>query len=517
MTSLQQSQQAAAAELLTRRRARQDILHYVNAIEVPGRPVSDDPDEHLFLPIETTLADHHRLLLRKLDETSKTPHGRMMVFMPPGSAKSTYASVVFPTAFLGREPNRKIILASYGNDLARKMGRRARQITRSARFRGIYSCALSADSSAADEWSLTNGSEYMSCGILSGITGNRAHGIIIDDPVKGRQEADSETIRGSIWNAYEDDLKTRLIPGGWIVIIQTRWHEDDLSGRILPDDWAGESGPILCKDGNTWEVVCLQAKCDVSNDPLGRKIGDYLWPEWFDRRHWAQFQSNPRTWSALYQQLPSAQEGTFYKRDWFRRFRTAPAVYKYMTSDHAPAGQDDSDYSCIRVWGIDALGDVYLVDGFRHQETMDKTADRALDLIRKHKPFCWFPEDDNNWKSIAGFVVRMMREQKISCRIEPISPHGSDKQVKSQPAQGMASMGRIWIPEGPEGDDVIDQYCKFPNGRNDDEPDTLAIICRAIDQAHPAIVQHDDKPKTQDRWARSFGDDNEESDSWKTV
>jgi hypothetical protein len=303
----------AAQELWIRRRAREDVLSYAQAIEIPGKPAGEDPDTEFFEPIETTMAQHHRLILETMDRVSKTPHGRAMFFMPPGSAKSTYASVVFPSRYLGAEKNRKVILASYGDDLARKMGRRTRSIIKQKRFKGIYGCELTTESSAAQEFSLTNGSEYIATGILGGVTGNRANGIIIDDPVKGREQADSPTIRDKTWDAYNDDLKTRLIPGGWVVLIQTRWHEDDLAGRILPEDWKGESGPILCRDGNVWEVVCLQARCEVQNDPLGRKIGEYLWPQWFTEKHWAQFQNNVRTWASLYQQLPRPLEGTLFK------------------------------------------------------------------------------------------------------------------------------------------------------------------------------------------------------------
>ncbi len=519
------SPQQAAVELLKRRKARTDILHYVNAIDVPGKPVSDNEEESFFRPVESTIANHHRLLLQKLDETSKTPHGRMMVLMPPGSAKSTYASVVFPSAYLGEQGGRRIILACYGDDLARKHGRRTRQIVRSNRFKSIWKTELSAESSAADEWSLTNGSEYLACGILSGVTGNRANGIVIDDPIKGRQDADSETIRNRVWDAYEDDLKTRLLPGGWIFLVTTRWHEDDPAGRILPDGWSGESGKILCKDGNVWEVVCLQARCEVDNDPLGRKKGEYLWPEWFDRKHWAQFEPNRRTWSSLYQQLPTAAEGTFFKREWFRRYTQAQRpenLHVYITSDHAPGGESDSDYSCVRVWGLDASGDLYLLDGFRHQATMDKTAERLIGnkeekkigLITKYAPLCWFPEDDNNWKSIAGFVKKEMRKQGVFCRIEPISPHGADKTVKAQPFQGMASMGAVWLPVGPEGDDVLDQYTKFPGGKNDDEVDAAAIIGRALDQAHPAVSSpKDERPPKGD----PYGTDEDDEDNWKTA
>lgn len=285
---------------------------------MPGRPIGADTEENeFFRPVETGLAAHHVLILRKIEETSRTPHGRLMIFCPPGSAKSTYASVVFPSRYLGREPSRRLILASYGQDLARKMGRRTRSIIRQKRYQAIWKTGLSADSAAADEFGLTNGSEYIACGFNAGIAGNRAHGIIIDDPVKGREAAESEGIRDKTWDTYQDDLLTRLIPGGFVVIIQTRWHQDDLAGRILPETWKGESGKILCRDGNEWDVICLQAKCEVLDDPLGRKHGEYLWPEWFDAKHWAQFEQNKRTWTSLYQQLPRPLEGSLFRLESF--------------------------------------------------------------------------------------------------------------------------------------------------------------------------------------------------------
>jgi predicted phage terminase large subunit-like protein len=235
---------------------------------------------------------------------------------------------------------------------------------------------------------------------------------------------------------------------------------------------------------------------------------------------------NQRTWGSLYQQKPTAQEGTFFKREWFRRYRVAPAkLHKYITSDHAPSGTEENDWTCVRVWGVDPLGDLYLLDGFRHQETLDKTAEKIvgdkaqgiLGLIRKHRPFCWFPEDDNNWKSAAGFIKKMMRAEGNFCRIEPISPHGNDKPTKAQPFQGMAAGGQVWLPEGPEGDEILSQYLKFPGGKNDDEVDTAAIMGRALGDAHPAIADAKaQEPVKVDRWAKAFGD-HEDTESWKTA
>src|SRR5262249_9743547 len=157
---------------------------------------------------------------------------------------------------------------------------------------------LSDDSTAADEWSLVNQSNWIARGITAGITGNRADGIIWDDLIKGRAEADSDLIRQKTWDAYMDDLLSRKKPRGWEVGITTRWHEDDPAGRILPNDYNGESGWIDCKDGNRWYVVCLPAECDRKDDILGRNIGDILWPEWFTKEHFAPYKRNARTWNA---------------------------------------------------------------------------------------------------------------------------------------------------------------------------------------------------------------------------
>jgi len=252
-----------------------------------------------------------------MDRTSKRYQGRLLIMFPPGAGKTTYASVVFPSYYLGRNAGHQLILTSYGDDLAIKMGRKTRSILRQPRYKSVFGTELSADSRAADQFVLTNGSTYMASGILGGITGNRGHGAIGDDLLKGREDAESETIREKVWDAVQDDLLTRLLPGGWLVMIGTRWHEADPIGKVLPDNWNGESGMVRGKDGLEWEVLCIQAQCETVTDPLGRKIGEYLAPEWFDPKgdgsHWAPFKRIPRTWNSLYQQRPRPIEGAFFQ------------------------------------------------------------------------------------------------------------------------------------------------------------------------------------------------------------
>lgn len=506
--------QSARRELAAR-----SLPDFACMVDIPTVPLTDEADEDQFSVMKLNkLAAHHNLLLQSLQRLEEGSVPNLMVLMPPGSAKSTYSDVVFVPWFMSRKNRRNVILASYASEIAEKQGRRARQLIKSPSFSNLMQIGLRNDQKAAHQWTLTNGSEFMSGGILSGLTGNRGALGILDDPMKGRAEAESGTIRDKTWNAYIDDFCSRLIPGAPQVIIQTRWHEDDIAGRILPDGWDGESGMFAGRDGRNWLVLCVPAIADRKDDPLGRALGESLWPEWFSHDHWAPFKLNKRTWSSLYQQKPTPDEGTFFQKSWFRRYRpgSEPAhLNRYMSSDHAPGGADHNDYSCVRVWGVDQLGDLYLLDGFRQQETMDRTAAKAIRLAKKHSPFAWFPEADNNWKSVAGFVTRMMRESDCYVRIEPITPHGADKPTKAQPFQAMAASGRVWIPEGPEGDDVIEQYLKFPGGKNDDEVDAASVIGRAIDEAHPAVVPVRRSSSRQDSWDDAFNDSDSDEESWK--
>jgi len=478
-------------------------------VEIPTVPVTDNDDEDRFHTLQLKeLADHHALLCAALQDVADGKEQNLMVFMPPGSAKSTYVDVVFVPWFMARLPKQNVILTSYGSDLARKQGRRARQLVKSRSFSSLFDCRLSTESSAADEWSLTNGSEYMAGGILSGVTGNRADLLLVDDPVKGREEADSETIRKKIRAAYDDDLTTRLKPGGRQVIIQTRWHEDDLSGSILPEDWNGESGIIQGRDGRRWRVICLPAQA-TDGDPLGRKPGEYLWPEWFPETHWAPFKVNQRTWSALYQQKPQPDEGTFFQRSWFKEWETRPDLRYYGSSDYAVT-DGDGDYTVHRIWGIDAGGQLYRVDGWRGQATSDVWIEKKLDLIAKYKPLAWFGEGGVIQKAVEPMLKRRMIERKTFCRLEWL-PSVHDKPTRARSFQAMAASGRVLFERGAD----LGEFLSFPAGKHDDEVDTASLIGRAIDQAHPAMVPTQKTSKPRDRWDRKFEDS--EGTNWRTI
>ena len=498
----------AAARLLMLDEARESLTSFVRAVQVPGKPVTDNPDEEYFLPVESAVAPHHLLLLRALERTCSKPSGRLMVFMPPGSAKSTYASVVFPAWWLGAGPGRQIILASYASDLARKQGKRTRQIVGSKRYRQIFETGLSAESSAADEFALSNGSEYMAGGLLSGLTGNRAGGVIIDDPVAGREEAESETIRRKTVEAYQDDLLSRLKPGGWVVLIQTRWHEDDLAGSILPDGWHGMSGPVLCRDGLTWEVLRLPAQADQADDPLGRKVGEYLWPEWFPETHWDVPKRNGRTWASLYQQLPAPEEGTYFKREWFRRYMQAPPELNvYITGDFAISEESTADYTEIAVWGMDSQRNVYALDWWTGQKSPADWCAALISLTQRWKPQWFIGERANIEKTVMPFLHQMMRASNVWVATEFVSAAGN-KEAKARSFQGMQQVGQIYWPHTDWAERAIDQMLRFPAAKHDDVVDACSVFGRYLATVFEAAPPPPKPSTLADEWNRvpTFGE-----------
>jgi predicted phage terminase large subunit-like protein len=480
--------QEAAAELLRRRFGRNSLAEFAQAIDVPGKPATEDQDEWLFNPVESIAARHHILLMDTLDKVLTREIPNLMVFMPPGSAKSTYASVVFPAYAMGKQAGTRVILGSYASGIAWKQSRRTRQICKSTKYRPIFEAGLVAGNQSVEEWGLDNGSEYMAGGILAGMTGNRATVLIIDDPVSGREDAESETIRRKTKEAYEDDLKTRLVPGGATIIIQTRWHEDDLSGGILPENWNGESGLISGRDGQKWYVLCLPAICDRADDPLGRKIGDPLWPEWFTGDHFDKFRGNPRTWSALFQQKPRPGEGAEFKNEWVQRFIMAPKrVNKIILVDPSSGKRTDrGDYTSMWVVALAADRNAYVVDGIRDRLNLTQRITALMDLHRKHKPLQTRYEQYGLQADIEAVKVVQEQEQ-YRFKITEVGG-GTRKEDRIRRLIPWFENGRMYLPHtlpyrdvtGKEHDLIKEfleqEYAAFPVARHDDQLDSLARL-----------------------------------------
>jgi predicted phage terminase large subunit-like protein len=487
----------AARELLRRARARDSLHSFALSVDIPLSPNRAMMlDEDLLGPAASLMAGHHALIIDTVQRALTTRNGRAIIMAPPGSAKSSYTSVVAPPWMMARSPGYQMILASYGGELAEKMSRRQMMIAGQQAFKDFYPYDVSITKDAAKNWAMANGSELMACGILGGVTGNRADALIIDDPVAGREEADSEATRKKVMDAYQDDLLTRLKRDGSVILMMTRWHEQDLAGEILPENYKGESGRILCRDGMLWDVVNLPAKCERPDDPLKRKPGEYLWPEWFPPDHWQKFENAPgplaaRRWASLYQQNPTPQGAGSFLREHFEPYmynddRELPPRLGLVGASDFAVTAEGGDFTEHGVFGMDANGDLWALDWWSGQKTTDVTIEAMLDLALKYRTPMWFNEGGVIDKSVKPAINRRMRERRVIMDVRSI-PSMSDKVSKCMSFQARAASGKVHFPRHKAWTErVVGQLLSLPAGRYDDAADVCGLVGRAVDQYHPA-------------------------------
>lgn len=447
MTTSQISQQEAAQELLNRRKARAsliDFTSYTNDLYVA--------------------AEHHKIIAEKLEAVERGEITRLIICMPPRHGKSELASRRFPAWYLGRNPSKQIIAASYNSDLASDFGREVRNIVASPEYQNIFDVSLAQDSKAANRWHTSDKGMYVAAGVGTAVTGRGANILLIDDPFKDRQEADSELQRQRVWDWYTSTAYTRLMPNGAVIVINTRWHDDDLTGRLLA---AQDDG------GDQWEVLSLSAIDGA---------GDALWPAWYPIERLEQIRGvlPSRDWNSLYQQDPIPDEGEYFKLNWFQEYEKLPDnLQLYGSSDYAVT-DGGGDYTEHGIFGIDQMNNVYIVDWWFGKATSDVWIDAKCDLIIEHKPACWFGESGVIRRAIEPFMMRRMNERKAFCRVEWLASI-SDKESRARGFQGLASMGKVFLPKSAAWKDhVLNQLLRFPAGKNDDAVDVCSLQGRGL-------------------------------------
>lgn len=441
------SPQAAAAELLARRRARSGLIAFTEYTNDQYRP-----------------AGHHRQIASALEAVERGEIKRLMICMPPRHGKSELASRRFPAWYLGRNPMQQVIAASYNSDLASDFGREVRNIVDSPEFNRLFDVRLSADSQAANRWHTDQHGMYVAAGVGTAITGRGANVLLIDDPFKDREEADSEIRRMRVWDWYTSTAYTRLMPGGAVIVINTRWHDDDLSGRLLEEQ---------AKGGDQWTVLSL---------PAMQADGTALWPEWYPIERLREIQAvlPPRDWNALYQQNPIPDEGDFFKADWFGEYGDLPRnLTFYGASDYAVT-DGGGDYTEHGIVGVDSIGNVYIADWWRGQTASDVWIDKKCDQIIEWSPACWFGESGVIRKSIEPYLLRRMQERNAWCRIEWLTSI-TDKPSRARSFQALASMGKVFLPKRASWKaDLMNQLLRFPAGKYDDGVDVCGLFGRGL-------------------------------------
>ncbi len=390
---------------------------------------------------------------------------------------SELVSVRFPAWYMGRHPERHIIACSYAADLAHTFSRQARNLF--AHPDWPFSTRLAADAQGVENWATTAGGGYVSAGVGGAITGHGADLLLIDDPVKNREEADSQVVRDSQWEWYTSTARTRLQPGAAVVLCMTRWHEDDLGGRLLAAERQG---------GERWTLLRLPALAEA-DDPLGRESGVALWPEWYDATALDTIRRTigSRDWSALYQQRPTSEEGAFFKRSWFRIVPSAPVdCYWVRFWDLAVSTKASGDYTVGARVGFARDGTLYIADTARGRWEWPDALTIVEGLSRiDGKQTTIAIEDAGQQKGFYQMLLRVPSLRGLPLRAIPVH---ADKQIRARAWQARAEAGKVALVEGNWNAAFLDEVCSFPVGQHDDQVDAVSGAVQALGVG-PATVQ----------------------------
>lgn len=429
------------------------------------------------------LKPFHAYICEHLEALERGDIRNLIVAVPPRHGKSELVSVNFPPWVIGRNPHAKIILASYGVELAVRNSRMARNKLLEPTW-PFPDVTLAGDSASAQRWGTNDGGEVLAAGIGSGITGFGADYLLIDDYLRGREDADSERERNRVWNWYREDALTRQMPLGRKVVMATRWHEDDLIGRILNEEGAQ----------NEWVVVKLPAVA-IENDPLGRMLGEALDAERFplDELMNLQKRVGPRGWSSLYQQSPTAAEGDLIKSEWWQYYDYGEMKRKglkpsIMAVDPAFGAGAGNDFSAIAVWGT-LNGRYYLIDVWRRRVTYPELRQAIGDLYRKWRVPALIEDLSagriliNEMRSGAYAREDNITVPTIPFKLPSVSTSTGGRMLgKSQRVEMIANYiegGLVFIPEtAPWLSTFVEEHSAFPGGAHDDLVDctTMAIL-----------------------------------------
>jgi predicted phage terminase large subunit-like protein len=495
--------------------------------EMAGRILS----RRRLLPFVQRMNDHykagwvHEDICRRLEKFSddvaagKSP--RLMLLMPPRHGKSELASKNFPAWHLGRHPDHEFIACSYNLSLAMGFSRKVKQLIDDPLYKSVFDTTLDRNNQSTEEWAIAGKrGGYVAAGIGGPITGKGAHCLVIDDPVKNAEEADSGDAREKIWEWYLSTAYTRLAPGGGVLVIQTWWHDDDLAGRLQQMMAAAAEDD---EDVDKFEVVKYPAIAETDEylDPATGKIvhdtptpgavllrnkGDALHPSRYPLKALSKIRAlnrksdggDGRWWSALYQQNPVPDDGVYFSKEQFRRVAPPPKgrCNVLIAWDFAISEKKQNDYTVGTVGLQDSDDVLHVVDvvRFRSQDTFF-IVESILNLAAK-----WYSptlvlgfEDGQIYKAISAVLKKRMRERRVYPSIQVLVPI-TDKMARARTIQGRMQQGMVSFSDTGDWYDVVKaEMLRFPAGVHDDCVDSLAWVgLLAVQKSAPQ------KPKTQE-------------------
>ena len=409
--------------------------------------------------------------LKQIDDGSIR---RLMLFVPPRHGKSEMVTIRYAAWRLLRDPKLRIVVASYNQKLANKFSRRIQAICSPGRKKVKAHDSLDLAVSAVDEWETAEGGGVKAVGVGAGITGFGADLIIIDDPIKGRADAESANNRDHVWEWFNDDLMTRLEPNGAVILIQTRWHEDDLAGRLIKANPGCINRQSPTK--HEWNALMFPALAEY-RDSLGRSRGGTLWNDRFSKEDLLRKKAQMGSYSfaALYQQSPIPTEGALFKREWFTRIVDAapPGLRWTRGYDLAVSVKKSADYTAsFRVALDKKTGDLYIADGFRKRIEFPEQRRYIIGRIHAERDTEHGIEEALHG---AAFVQELMREEKISgAAFRGVRVKG-DKYTRALAWAGRAESGKVVLVRGGWIDDFLEEICRFPHAAHDDQVDAVSL------------------------------------------
>lgn len=414
-------------------------------------------------------APHHIWLCDRLMEMERREILRMTISMPPGHAKSSYASRMFPSWVMGRHPKKRYIQAGHTTNFCEnEFGKKTKSIIDSDAFRSVFpSVRLAADAKAAGYWALAKfGGSYLTRGVGQGISGFRAHMAGIDDPFASREDAESQTIRDKVFDWFMADFTTRLLPYCPMFVVATRWHSDDLIGRIEDLNKQGKGIP--------WFIINLPALCeDPETDPMGREFNEPLWKDFytFDSLMNLKATLPSRDWNSLYMGKPVDAEGGIIDGKWLKRYSMLPKKEDQLritvSVDSANKDTERSDYTAIGVWIETLNSSHYLAHVERDRMELPTLIKRIETIAREWGAGAILIEDKG-----SGTQYIQLRAEHAPCPVIPMAPDNNSKAFRLDGVSPLFEAGRVLIPDaGAWVPDYERELLGFPTAKYDDQVD----------------------------------------------